>query len=65
MSEPKVGDKVTLVLEGIVIQEGGKGHGECFEVEMPQRDYIYPRRVWVDLDEIDLVIKQQQYEEKL
>lgn len=53
MDYPKIGDKVKISVEGTVI-DCQSGHGYCVEVELPRKDFILDRRIWLNLDEIGL-----------
>lgn len=48
--ELKAGDKVMVTVEATV-KKVSNGHGLCYEVELPLRDFSSPRRVWVDEEE--------------
>lgn len=48
----KEGDNVFVKVKAVV-RKVSNGHGECYHVELPQRDYSERRKLWVDIDEIE------------
>lgn len=50
----KIGSKVLITVEAEVVQIG-KGHGECYQVILPQKDYQEPRTIWLEPDEVENV----------
>lgn len=48
----KEGDNVFVKVKAVV-RKVYNSHGECYHVELPQRDYAERRKVWVDIDEIE------------
>lgn len=51
--EDGIGEFVELAL-GIIgrVVDVSNAHGTCYLVELPQRDFTEPRRVWLDADEV-------------
>ncbi len=47
----KNGEIVKIIVEAIVT-DYSDSHGLCYEVELPQKDYSKPRRIWVDANEV-------------
>jgi hypothetical protein len=53
MNHPPIenGETVRITVEAIVT-DYSDSHGLCYQVELPQKDYSKPRRIWVDADEL-------------
>lgn len=47
----KPGDRVKIV-QYAVITDVSDAHGLAYQVQFPARDYVEPRILWVDADEI-------------
>jgi hypothetical protein len=48
----KEGDTIKINVEAKVLKIS-RGHGICFQVELPRNDYIDKRIIWIDYDEIE------------
>lgn len=54
--EIRPGDKVTLFVKGTVVKRSDS-HGLCFEVVLEQKDFVVPRKLWLNEDEVMWVRK--------
>jgi hypothetical protein len=51
---PLIGKEVAITGRG-KITDTSNAHGLCYEVELPQYDYVVPRRVWLEAHEVRIL----------
>lgn len=56
------GDKITVWILEAEVTDTSDAHGECFEITLPQKDFMNPRKIWLDWDEV-MVKKNKEDEE--
>lgn len=48
----EIGDKILITVEAEVVNIG-TGHGICYQVMLPQEDFVEPRTLWLNPEEIE------------
>lgn len=65
MEELQVGDEVIITIKG-KITDISKGHGLCYKIDLPQKDFVKERSIWLNSNEILYCeVKEESNQEKM